>query len=87
MLVKNGLQMQEILIATQEEARYSRQIAETTQQEAKYSRQIAEATQQEAQNSRHVAIQSQKLAVEMKKDSVAMKTVRAFASSLIPHLC
>jgi len=73
MLVKNGLQMQEILIATQEEARYSRQ--------------IAEATQQEAQNSRHVAIQSQKLAVEMKKDSVAMKTVRAFASSLIPHLC
>ncbi|KAF8540428.1 hypothetical protein BDD12DRAFT_28619 [Trichophaea hybrida] len=70
MLVENGLQMQKILAVSQ--------------QEATYSRQIAEATQQEAANSRHVAMQSQNLAVEMKKDSVAMKTIAILTMFFLP---
>jgi hypothetical protein len=37
--------------------------------------QILRATQTEAVQTRHMAIQSQKLAKEMKEDSIAMKTV------------
>ena len=67
--------MQEILQATQEEAKQSRAMALQSQQMAKEMNKILEATQAETKLSRRVALQSRRLTEEMKKDSVAMKTV------------
>ena len=67
--------MQEILQATQEEAKQSRAMALQSQHMAKEMNKILEATQAETKLSRRVALQSQRLTEEMKKDSVAMKTV------------
>jgi hypothetical protein len=45
---------------------------------------IMKATQEEAKMSRHLAIRSQRLGEEMRKDSIAMKTVSlTYQSSLL----
>lgn len=67
--------MQEILKATQEEAKQSRAMALQSQKMAQEMNKILEATQAETKMSRRVALQSQRLTEEMKNDSVAMKTV------------
>ena len=75
LLVENSKAMQEILQATQQEAKQSRAMASQSQQMAEEMNKILEATRAETKASRRVALQSQRLTEEMKKDSVAMKTV------------
>lgn len=82
LLVQNSKAMQDILAASKEEAKQSRELATQTQQLTKEMNNILKANQDETAVLRRLAHQTHRLTEEMRKDSVSMKTVRIAISAL-----
>ncbi|KEF53866.1 uncharacterized protein A1O9_10268 [Exophiala aquamarina CBS 119918] len=84
LLVQNSKAMQEILAASKEEAKQSRELAAQTQELTKEMNNILKANQDETAVLRRLAHQTHRLTEEMRKDSVSMKTVALLTAFFLP---